>query len=264
MTYVVFRQYGLSSLLAVKGNRGLPFMLGLDYVIAMPISWLPLVCDYSRYAKENRGSLIGTWLGYFLVSSWMYLIGLAAGLATQSPTPDAMVLKLMASFGLVGVAMFIVLFSTFTTTFLDIYSTSISALNVFPKLGERRGVILWGAIGIVIALVFGEYPETYAKFLEIIGYIFCPLFGVVLADYFIIRNQVIQTDALYSREGYWYTGGIHWVAMVSWGVGAIFFRVGRDLGIGGAIPSFIVAAIVYIVLMRVLKDGQPESHSSPR
>ncbi len=86
MTYVVFRQYGLSSLLAVKGNRGLPFMLGLDYVIAMPISWLPLVCDYSRYAKENRGSLIGTWLGYFLVSSWMYLIGLAAGLATQSPT----------------------------------------------------------------------------------------------------------------------------------------------------------------------------------
>jgi len=89
----------------------------------------------------------------------MYLIGLAAGLATQSPTPETMVLKMMVSFGLVVPAMAIVLFSTFTTTFLDIDSTAVSALNIHAKLGEKKGIILGGTVGRIIALVFGEYPE---------------------------------------------------------------------------------------------------------
>ncbi len=257
MTYVVFKEYGIHRLLQEKGTGDLPFMLGLDYVIIMPISWLPLVCDYSRYAKDDRGSFWGTWLGYFIVSSWMYLIGLAAGLATQSPTPEAMVLKLMVAFGFLVPAMVIVLFSTFTTTFLDIYSAAVSALNIYPKLGERKGVVLAGAIGTIIALVFGEYPETYTHFLEIIGQIFCPLFGIVLVDYFFTRKLVLLPDALFTRGAYWYTGGIHWTAIFCWAVGAVVFKVGRGwlIGwqIGGAIPSLILAGALYFFLLRIRK-----------
>jgi len=249
MTYVVLKEYGMDRLLHERGTGDLPFMVGLDYVIIMPISWLPLVCDYSRYARDGRGSFWGTWLGYFLVSSWMYFIGLAAGLATKSPTPETMVLKLMVSFGLVAPAMAIVLFSTFTTTFLDIYSTAVSALNIYSKLGEKKGIILGGTVGTIIALVFGEYPETYAKFLDIIGYIFCPLFGVVLADYFLIRKQILLPDELFTRGDYWYTGGIHWAAVFCWAVGAVLFKLGRDWQIGGAIPSIVLAAALYFVLM---------------
>ena len=255
MTYVVFKEYGIHRLLQERGTGTLPFMLGLDYVIIMPISWLPLVCDYSRYAKNDRGSFWGTWVGYFVVSSWMYLIGLAAGLATGSHTPEAMVLELMVSFGLVVPAMVIVLFSTFTTTFLDIYSTAVSALNIYPKLGEKKGVILGGAVGTIVALVFGDYPETYLHFLEIIGYIFCPLFGIVLADYFFTRGRVLIPDALFTRGVYWYTGGIHWTAMCCWAAGAVLFKLGRDWQIGGAIPSFILAGVLYVVLVGV-RRGQ--------
>lgn len=262
MTYVVFHEYGIQRLLLERGTGGLPFMLGLDYVIIMPISWLPLVCDYSRYAKDSRGSFWGTWVGYFIVSSWMYLIGLTAAIATGSHTPEAMVLKLMVSFGLVVPAMVIVLFSTFTTTFLDIYSTAVSALNISPKLGEKRGVILGGTIGTIVALVFGEYPETYSKFLEIIGYIFCPLFGIVLVDYFFIRRRILLTNAFFSRGAYWYSGGIHWTAMFCWAIGAVLFKIGRDWQIGGSVPSFILAGALYLLVIRVKKGKSLQGEES--
>jgi len=68
--------------------KRIPFMIGMDLVIAMPISWLPLVADYSRFAKNSRSSFWGTWIGYFLVSPGCYLLGLAASLATKSPDPS--------------------------------------------------------------------------------------------------------------------------------------------------------------------------------
>jgi NCS1 family nucleobase:cation symporter-1 len=252
MSYVVLKEYGIHSLLKARTEGNLPFMLGLDYVIIMPVSWLPLVCDYSRYAKNGDSSFWGTWIGYFLVSSWMYLIGLSAALATRSPTPESMVLELMVSFGLVIPTMIIVLFSTFTTTFLDIYSASISALNIFPILGEKKGVILGGTLGTIIALIFSQYPETYAHFLEIIGYVFCPLFGVVLADYFYTRKQTLHPDELFAKGCYWYTKGIHWTAIGCWAVGAVIFKLGRVLQIGGAIPGFLAAGLIYLLATRGL------------
>ncbi|MBW2062080.1 MAG: putative hydroxymethylpyrimidine transporter CytX [Deltaproteobacteria bacterium] len=250
MTYIVFKEYGIRSLLEIKATGKLPFMLGLDYVIIMPISWLPLVCDYSRYARRDRGSFWGTWVGYFIISSWMYLIGMSAALATQSHTPEVMVLELMVSFGLVVPAMIIVLFSTFTTTFLDIYSTSVSALNIYAKLGEKKGIILGGAFGTIIALIFGEYPQTYSHFLETIGFIFCPLFGVVLVDYFFTRNRVLLPEALFTRGAYWYTRGFHLTAIACWAIGAVTFKLGRELQVGGAIPSFLIAALIYLLVTR--------------
>jgi NCS1 family nucleobase:cation symporter-1 len=254
MTYVVLKEYGISQLLQIRGTADLPFMRGLDYVIIMPISWLPLVSDYSRYAKNDKGSFWGTWIGYFLASSWMYLIGLSAALATKSPTPEAMVLELMVSFGLIAPALIIVLFSTFTTTFLDIYSTAISALNIYPKAGEKRGIIIGGALGIIIALIFGDYPETYAHFLEIIGFIFCPLFGIVLADYFFTKGRTLVPDDLFTQGRYWYSRGIHWPAIGCWAVGAMAFWLGRYLQVGGAIPSFLVAALIYLALMKSVRE----------
>jgi NCS1 family nucleobase:cation symporter-1 len=256
MTYVVFKEYGISQLLEIRSTSDLPFMVGLDYVIIMPISWLPLVCDYSRYAKKDSGSFWGTWIGYFIVSSWMYFIGLSAALATKSPTPESMVLELMVSFGLIVPAMIIVLFSTFTTTFLDIYSTAVSALNIYAKLGEKKGVIFGGAIGTIIALIFVDYPGTYVHFLEYIGFVFCPLFGIVLADYFFTKKRTVLTDDLFNKGAYWYTKGINWIAICCWVVGAVAFWLGRYVQIGGAIPSFLVAALIYLIVTNSNKERE--------
>ena len=94
MTYVVFKEHSFGELMKISPNKNLSFAIGLDIVIAMPISWLPLVADYSRFAKNTPSSFWGTWWGYLIVSSWMYFVGLSASLVTGSADPIPMLLNL--------------------------------------------------------------------------------------------------------------------------------------------------------------------------
>lgn len=259
MTYIVFREYGWGMLSQIPRKIDFPFMVGMDLVIAMPISWLPLVSDYSRFATDTKRSFWGTWIGYFIVSSWMYLIGLMATLATQSSDPSGVVMNLMLKFGWAIPALIIVLFSTFTTTFLDIYSTAISGLNIFPKLGERTGIWIGGLLGIIVAIIFPALLD-YEHFLLFIGAMFCPLFGIVLVDYFLLRRGVIDLEDLYKRGGkYWFSKGINPFAFIAWAIGfAIYLGFSPMLmekvlqikaafpwPLGSSLPSMILAGLIY-------------------
>ncbi len=250
MSYGVFHEYGLSRLLEAPVKSGMPFMIGLDLVIAMPMSWLPLVCDYSRYGKGTGSAFWGTWIGYFIVSSWMYTIGLAAALATQSATPDSMVLELMVGLGLAVPAIIIVLFSTFTTTFLDIYSTAISALNIWPEMGRKRGSVACGILGTALALMF---PATaYEGFLLFVGSVFCPLFGVVLSDYFFLRRQRYFEAGFDRQDIYWYLGGFNPWAFVAWGIGfGLYHLLQSETAWGSSVPSLVAAGVIYLILMQL-------------
>ncbi len=247
MTIVVFRSYGWHHLISTAHKSGMPIPLGVDLVIAMPISWLPLVADYSRFSRRNPSAFWGTWWGYFIISSWMFLVGLAAAIATKSNTPDAMVIHLMASSGWMIPALLIVLFSTFTTTFLDIYSTAVSAQNLFPSLGEKRGIVTAGILGILISLMFSA--TQYENFLLLIGSFFCPMFGVALVDFFYHRKRKFRIDELDHREGkYWYQRGFHITAILAWIIGAVLYQVSFRVGwsIGATLPSMIVAGGIYL------------------
>jgi putative hydroxymethylpyrimidine transporter CytX len=268
MTYIVFREFGWGMLSQIPQKKNFPFMVGMDLVIAMPISWLPLVSDYSRFATGSKSSFWGTWISYFVVSSWMYLLGLAASLATQSSDPSGVVMNLMLKFGWAIPALIIVLFSTFTTTFLDIYSTAISGLNIFPKLGERKGILIGGIFGTATAVIFPTLLN-YEHFLLFIGAMFCPLFGIVLVDYFLIRKGSIEIEELYKREGkYWFWKGIHPLAVVAWAIGFSIYLgfspmlMEKVLGIktalswevGSSLPSMILAGLLYLFLKRGIPD----------
>jgi nucleobase:cation symporter-1, NCS1 family len=259
MTYVLFSRYAWDQLTSIPSKGSMPFMVGLDLVIAMPISWLPLVCDYTRFGKSTPAAFWGTWVGYFLVSSWMYLIGLSAALATGSATPESMVMDLMVGMGLALPAIIIVLFSTFTTTFLDIYSTAVSSLNMWPGLGERRGSILCGILGTALALVF---PATaYEAFLLFIGSVFCPLFGVVLADYFVLRRGRYFEGQIHGRDLYWYSGGFNPWAFVSWAAGFGLYHLFQGAtSLGSSIPSLVIAGVIYLALMAL---RQPKARRYP-
>jgi putative hydroxymethylpyrimidine transporter CytX len=262
MTYIVFQEYGWGKLSQIPRQKDFPFMIGMDLVIAMPISWLPLVSDYSRFATHSKSSFWGTWVGYFIVSSWMYLLGLAASLVTQSPDPSGIVMNLMVKFGWAIPALIIVLFSTFTTTFLDIYSTAISGLNIVPKLGERKGVIIGGILGTATALIFPTLLD-YEHFLLFIGAMFCPLFGIVLVDYFLIRKGLLVLEDLYKKNGrYWFWKGMNLPAMLAWAIGfAIYLgfspmlmekvlgmKVAFPWPMGSSLPSMILAGLIFSVL----------------
>lgn len=258
LTSTTLGEYGLRGLVQIQPTGEMPFMLGLDLVIAMPISWVPLVSDYSRYAVNDRAAFRGTWWGYLIASSWMYLVGLCAALATGSSSPETMVLGLMQNRDLLLAGLLIVLFSTFTTTFLDIYSNAISLQSMMPRVRERLLVALSGLLGTILAIFFPA--AEYEDFLLLIGSAFCPLFGVVLTDYLVLKRGGYDPADLFRKGRYWYTGGVHLWALPAWLIGFVTYRACAAASwVGGSsLPGMVVAGLVYFLTMRLVPEGTRE------
>ncbi len=248
MTWVSVGEFG-NKVFSTK-PQGMPFMIGLDLVIAMPISWMPLVADYARFAKKTAPAFWNTWWGYFLISSWMYLLGLTATLATGAGDPAALILQVMGRIGLALPALVMVIFSSITSDFPDVYSATCSLLNITRRVGSTT--IMWGAgiLAILVALVFPM--EQYENFLLFIGSMFVPLFGVVLTDYFLIRGRRLDLVALYAVGGrYWYSGGFNMAAIAAWlGGFALYWLTVKLTTLGGSLPSIIFAGLIYLFLTR--------------
>jgi putative hydroxymethylpyrimidine transporter CytX len=250
MSWVAFGGMGGRAPSAVAAEP-MAFMTGLDLVIAMPISWMPLVADYSRYARRSGPAFWNTWWGYFLVSSWMYVLGLQVTLLTGSSDPGQLILETMGGIGLAVPALIMVVFSTITSDFPDVYSAACSMLNISQRLSARAVMWIAGFLSILVALVFPM--EQYENFLLFIGAMFVPLFGVVLADYFILRRRKLDVGELYREGGrYWYVRGFNPAALLAWAAGfAVFEAVALlKLPVGGSIPSMLAAGLLYLALRR--------------
>lgn len=245
MTWEAYRHLG-SGVAIPSSSAAMPFMTGLDLVIAMPISWMPLLADYSRFARKSSTAFWSTWWGYFLVSSWMYALGLSASLWTGNAEPHMQLLGLMGGQGLLTSALLTVVFSTITSDFPDLYSATCSFLNISGRISAKTIMAFTGVLSIVLALVFPM--ERYQGFLFFIGAMFVPLFGVVLTDYFLIRKRRLDLDALDRVGGaYWYSRGYHRKALLAWAVGFATYESNQLLGspVGGSIPSMLVAGVLY-------------------
>jgi nucleobase:cation symporter-1, NCS1 family len=119
-------------------------------------------------------------------------------------------------------------------------------LNISQRFSSRSVVWAAGIISILVALVFPM--EQYENFLFLIGAMFVPLFGVVLTDYFLIRNRRLRTENLYRRQGpYWYSGGFNVIALACWAVGFLVYELITFMkySIGGSLPSLLLAGVCY-------------------
>lgn len=229
---VVFKEGAIFS----KINTGeMSFGLALELSIIMPLSWLPLVSDYTRFAKEKKSGLVGTFFGYFIGSSLMYIVGLSIALYAKDASVGTMMMALHLGF----VALGIVLLSTVTTTFLDAYSAGVTLTNVFPKLSERTVALVMTLVGFVVA-VFTPI-EQYENFLYAIGSVFGPLFAIVLSDYFIFKKEQIAS-----------TLALHVGTFIVWAVGVFLyyqFQV-MALPLGTTLPTMIATALLFIATKR--------------
>lgn len=251
LSFETYLSFTASPIARAAVSTPLPFMSGLDLVIAMPISWMPLVADYSRFSRNGVTAFWNTWVGYFLVSSWMFVLGLMATLVTGTNEPHMQMLELMGAAGLAVPALLMVVFSTITSDFPDLYSATCSMLNVSQRVSAKSFLWMTGGVSIVVALVFPM--ERYESFLYFIGAMFVPLFGIVLTDYFVIRNRVLNIDELYNTGhskttgAHWYRNGFNAAALGAWAVGFATYKFIETLQfpIGASLPSIAVAAILY-------------------
>jgi putative hydroxymethylpyrimidine transporter CytX len=221
----------------VEATEGLSAGLALELSIIMPLSWLPLIADYTCKARNPKQGALFSALGYTFGSTLMYVIGLGAALYSGSADPAQMLLA--ANLGLFALA--IVVLSTVTTTFMDAYSAGVSTLALFPKLNSRYVAIFMATVGLGLALWVPM--QQYEHFLYAIGSVFGPLFAIVLSDFYLFKNRFIDPTLL-----------LHVNAIGAWliGVGAYYVFQGLAWSIGAVLPAMVVTGIVYILIKKVL------------
>jgi len=251
LTWYLFANFDVGKLLASAGSGELSFWLAVDLVVAMPISWMPLVADYNRFARDSRRAFWGTYLGYFVANVWFYGLGALFILALQTQDLIAAIMSLAGGW----LALLLILVDETDNAFANIYSTAVSGQNIVPKVKQWILAALIGLICFIGAwwISSGVPTAAYEGFLFLIGSFFVPLFGLLAADYFVVRRRQYDTTELYRAGGrYWYQGGVNWVAMVAWAVGFLAYRYIADnlAWLGASIPSFAAAFVVYLILAK--------------
>ena len=165
---------GFEALWNRQGAGGMGVLPALDLVIAMPISWLPLVADYARHGKNGGSALRGTWLGYALANMWCYTLGVLVALTL--PSKDLVQALLLAQGGLIALSL--ILIDEVDNAYGDTYSGAVSAHSLLPRWSVRRWGLLVAALCTGLALVLPMH--SLEPFLLLLSSVFVPLFGVIL------------------------------------------------------------------------------------
>lgn len=225
---------GLGAAAGDVADQTLSFGAAIELSVAMPLSWLPVISDYTKDSdKPIAVSLAGSAV-YFLVSVWMYMIGMGAALVAGQSEIDVVMLKT----GLGIAALVIVVLSTVTTTYLDAYSAGVSGQSVHSKINIKAAAIIVAVLGTVGALLFNM--DNITDFLYLIGSVFAPMTAILLADFFVLKKDSSK-KAVDGR------------GVALWVLGFIIYRLFMrcDFAFGCTLPAmaatFVLALVVTFV-----------------
>ena len=226
---------GNGAIPSIVDDGSFTFGAAVELAVAMPLSWLPLISDYTREAEKPFAATAVSVVVYSLVSIFMYVIGMGAALITGEY--DIAQIMLKTGFGIVGLV--IIIFSTVTTTFLDAYSAGVSSVSISEKINEKWAAIIVTVIGTVAAIV---YPmDNITNFLYLIGSVFAPMIAVQIADYFILKKANAKDMAF------------QWRNLGVWLIGFVLYRVLMhiDTPVGNTLPDMVVTVILCVIVEKV-------------
>jgi nucleobase:cation symporter-1, NCS1 family len=248
---VALLSQNLSNSISAVG-KDMSFFVALDLVIAMPISWMPLVSDYNRFAKTSKGAFMGTLIGFSITNIIFYLGGLLLGLGDVS----SILISIQSI--LFGFILLVMVVDEVDNAFADIYSAAISSQSIFRNLNQRYLIIGFTALSTILSIFVSI--EGYQQFLLLIGALFIPLFGVLLTDYFVVKRGKYQTDVIYGNGNKIIKIG--YPAIIAWSIGAILYYLLSQLSpiyvsqiptIGSTIPSLIASSLLYLLITKLIK-----------
>ena len=267
------------------GWNAVPIMLG---AIALVVSYFsgPMLNfgDFSRYGKSfaavKKGNLLGLPLNFLFFS---ILVVVTASLTIPVfgeliTDPVTTVSRIDSTFAIVLGALTFTIATIGINIVANFISPAFDFSNVSPqKISWRAGGMI-AAVGSVLITPWNLYnnPDVIHYTLETLGAFIGPLFGVLIADYYLVRNQKVHVDDMFTMKEtgrYFYRKGFNPAAVIATAVGAVVAMI-PVLWVGGpgmhtiAQYSWFIGCglgfAVYLLLVpafdivRMSRAGEPE------
>jgi len=225
------------SKLPVADGDAMSFGAAVELSVAMPLSWLPLISDYTREAEKPAAATAVSAIVYGIISCWMYVIGMGAAIFTG----ESDIAQIMVKAGLGIAGLLIIVFSTVTTTFLDAYSAGISGQSIFAKIKGKWIAVAAAVIGTLGAVIFPM--DDITNFLYLIGSVFAPMIAVQIADYFILRRD--SSDKSFNA-----------VNCVVWVIGFVLYRLLMrvDIPVGNTLLDMAATIVICIAANKIFSS----------
>jgi len=180
--------------------------------------------DFSRYCRSMQELKRGNFWGLpvnFLAFSLVTVVTVSGTLPVFGEMihdPIATVARIdSTTAALLGVFTFVT-----ATIGINIVANFVSPAFDFANIAPNK--ISWRAGGMIaaVASVFitpwnlFNNPEVIHYTLDVLAAFIGPLFGILLVDYYWVKKQQIDVDALFDDTPsgrYWYSNGVNWVAV---------------------------------------------------
>ena len=226
---------------AQAAGEAISFGAAVELGAAMPLSWLPLISDYTREAEKPFAATLVSVIVYNAVSIFMYTLGMGAAILTG--TDDISLIMVRAGMGAAG--LLIIVFSTVTTTFLDAYSAGVSAVSLSARVNEKWAAVAVAAIGTAGAVI---YPmDNITGFLYFIGSVFAPMIAVQIVDYYLLGKRNSTKSISAGNLLIWLTGF------------AVYrFLMRLDIPCGNTLPDMVFTIALCLVVNRIM-GGRTET-----
>lgn len=217
-------------------DGSMSFIAALELSIAMPLSWLPLISDYTRESKHPFTASLTSATIYTVTSIVMYTLGLSAAIFGGGDS----IITIMMNAGLGLAGLLVIIFSTVTTTFMDAYSAGVSSTTIYNSASSKCIAVIVTIVGTIAAIL---YPmDDITDFLYLIGSVFTPMIAILLADYFMNRQQVQTLSAFLVRGTIWAVS-----------VGLYHYMLHSESTVGATLPAFTMAFIITTIIGFVSK-----------
>ena len=230
LSFVIFGKGTMQNI----GGEGMTFGAAVELSVAMPLSWLPLISDYTREAKKPVKTTAVSAVTYGVVSCWMYIIGMGAAIFTG----ESDIAQIMVKAGLGIAGLLIIVFSTVTTTFLDAYSAGVSSESLSSKISGK-----WVAVAVTVIGAAGAIflPLTdITDFLYFIGSVFAPMIAIQIADFFILKQNK-ETSAFSIQN------------LIIWLIGFVIYRLLMhvDIVVGNTLPDMLITIVICVAVSKI-------------
>jgi putative hydroxymethylpyrimidine transporter CytX len=236
------------------GHKG-SFWLAVDTVVAVTVSWAPLVADYTRFSRNRRSAFYGVGIGYLLPTLFQFGFGSILVLSRNvDPNRPELILIAIAGGGVAAALALLALTVDETDeAFANVYSAAVSTQNLFPRISQRA--LILGASVLATGGALAIDMRSYQRFLLLLGAVFVPLLGVLVADW-------LLAGAHYTRRHVFDGPAFRPANIVAWLVGFLVYEwlyQPTDLGfwsrwvghlpapsyqVGASVPSFTVAFLL--------------------
>jgi nucleobase:cation symporter-1, NCS1 family len=238
------------------------FWLAVDTVVAVTVSWAPLVADYTRFSRDRRSAFWGAGVGYLLPTLYQFGFGSILVLSRGvDPNHPELILTAIAGGGAAAALALLALTVDETDeAFANVYSAAVSLQNLVPRVSQRALIVGTSALATAGALAIDM--RSYQRFLLLLGAVFVPLLGVLVADWLLAGARYVPErifDGPAARPGpiaAWIAGFIayEWLYQPT-DLGFWSRLIGHlpapSYAIGASVPGFAVAFLLTAAFARV-------------